>query len=143
MNNTEFAARVYGRGFIPADFDAGSLLPGLVIVSGVQRPGVTETGMPIPETKISGQFCLFHRVVAVSPFPNPFCLRPVLSVQPGDLVKCYEAHLDILDPSTNLLSIPAEYIKAIISRGSVHRLVSLPSLKIARSSESGPESAAA
>lgn len=114
MNLVAYAARLYEDGHIPADFDPGAMLPGLVIVSPVKRPNVTKAGLIRPNnTPIAASQCLSHRVEAVS-IDQPD--DDVLTLSVGDIVKCREAFLDILDPYSGLLSIPTRHVIAIIQR---------------------------
>jgi hypothetical protein len=112
MNLTTYANEIYERGHKPEHFRDGWLKRGIVIVSPVQRPSMSSTGIALPaaSTNIPGQFALSHRVEAVGPQTDD-----ALALSVGDIVKVREGHLDILDPTGRLLAIRDEHVIAVIA----------------------------
>lgn len=121
FNLEAYAERLYRRGHIPQDF--AELAPGMVVVSPIRPPQVMSS-LHISEaaTQIPGQFALTHKVEAVAEDVRAHAEFP-LAV--GDIVKCYEAHLDPLDPKGNLLSIPRQHVKGVVCRAT-DRFASVP-----------------
>ena len=112
MNLVNYANRLYERGHAPEDFrEGGELKRGIVVLSPVRPPQTMSTGIVRTDNgqKIPGQYALSHRVEAVGEQTEG-----ALRVQVGDIVKCREGHLDILDPSTNLLAIRDEHIIKVL-----------------------------
>lgn len=114
FNLEAYAERLYRYGHRPEDF--AELAGDLVVVSPIRPPGIiAKSGLHAPSaaTDIRGQFALTHKVEAAG--PEARFNGQVLNV--GDIVKCYEAHLDPLEPGMcNMLSIPAKHIKAVVCR---------------------------
>lgn len=114
MNIINYAARLYDIGHTPQDFEGATLKKGMVILSPVLPPGLYAgnsgiSGLFRPEQmkKIPGQYALSHRVEAVGEQTET-----ALKVKVGDVVKCREGHLDILDPTGRLVAIRDEHIIA-------------------------------
>jgi hypothetical protein len=112
MNLINYAHRLYKQGHVPEDFRGGGAMKrGLVVLSPVRPPNITEAGIIRPDAsaQVPGQYALSHRVEAVGE-QTPDAVR----VNVGDIVKCREGHLDILDPFGNLLAIRDEHILKVV-----------------------------
>lgn len=114
MNIINYAARLYDIGHVAQDFDGAELKKGMVILSPVLPPtlytgGAGVSGLFRPEMmrKVPGQYALSHRVEAMGEQTET-----ALKVKVGDVVKCREGHLDILDPTGRLVAIRDEHIIA-------------------------------